>query len=410
MRRNKYRIINALPMPIQSAPGIRPYNIVETGDDVEITMYGEVVETVPVDWWTGKPVEGLFIVLADFLKDIDALSMKNSVTVRINSIGGDLFAGVAIYNRLKELKNVTTIVDGLAASAASIIAQAGAEGQRKIYDSGQIMIHGASVGLCDYFNSQQLTEVMNQLDAANESVINVYAERTGETKTKLKHMVEKTTWMTGQTAVDNGFADEVISGSKVTMSMSSDRSLFLCNGIPMNARRLPIMPENVQVVQNTGMQTAEAGADNKNIINEGGRIMTLQELRENHPELVQQIEDEARNAVNTAEITNSAVANERQRIQEIESIEASIGDKELVQNAKFGEKPMDAKELAFVAMQKQATLGNNFLANNKTDVANSGADGVQAVPNNGMQENKEEKEAADIAAAVNAAKQIRGGK
>lgn len=409
MKRKRNRIINAAPVQMRALPGLKPYNIVQNEDDVEITMYGEVVESVPTDWWTGEPVEGLFIVLADFLKDLDELKNKNSVTVRINSIGGDLFAGVSIYNRLKELKNVTTIVDGLAASAASIIAQAGAEGQRKIYESGQIMIHGASVGLCDYFNKQQLSGIIEQLEAANESVISVYEERTGEARTKLKHMVEKTTWMTGQKAVEQGFADEVISGN-VAMSMSSDRSLFLCNGIPMNARRLPTIPEGVQVVQNQRMQTAQAGAEIDNH-NEGGNNMTLEEMRQQHPDLVRQIEDEARSSVDTASATQEAIASERKRIKDIESIEDSIADKDLVEQAKFGDKPMDAKDLAFVAMQKQAQLGNTFLANNTEDVKASGAAEVTAVPNSGTStKDTAEKDAADIAAAVNAVNKARGGK
>lgn len=411
MKIKSNRIVNAAPMQMRALSGLKPYNIVQNEDDVEITMYGEVVETIPTDWWTGEPIDGLFIVLSDFLKDLDGLKNKNSVTVRINSIGGDLFAGVSIYNRLKELNNVTTIVDGLAASAASIIAQAGTEGQRKIYEAGQIMIHGASVGLCDYFNTQQLSGIMDQLEAANESVINVYAERTGEAKTKLKHMVEKTTWMTGQDAVEKGFADEVISG-KVAMSMSSDRSLFLCNGVPMNARGLLTMPEGVRIVQKQRMQTAPAEADIKKSNSEGGNNMTPEEMRQQYPDVVKQIEDAAKSSVDTAKATQEAVDSERQRIKDIESIEDSIADKELVEQAKFGEKPMNAKDLAFIAMQKQAQLGNEFLAKSKEDMEKSGAEDITSMPNSGVPEKAKdaEKDAEDIAAAVDAVNKVRGGK
>ena len=405
MKNRRIRIVNEAPMQTRALQGLKPYNIVQNDEDAEITMYGEVVETVPTDFWTGEPIDGLFIVLSDFLKDLEELKDKKSITVRINSIGGDLFAGVSIYNRLKELNNVTTIVDGLAASAASIIAQAGE--QRKIYESGQIMIHGAAVGLCDYYNIQQLSGIMSQLEAANESVINVYAERTGEAKTKLKHMVEKTTWMTGQDAVEQGFADEVISG-KVTMSMSSDRSLFLCNGVPMNARRLPAIPTGVQVVQKS-MQTASAEAD-KTVIEKEENKMTPEEMRQKYPDVVKQIEDAAKGSVNTDAAAKEAIAGERQRIKDIESIEDSIADKKLVEQAKFGDEPMDAKELAFVAMQKQAKLGNKFLADNTEDVKNSGADDVTAVPNSGEPEEGKTDDAADSAAAVNAVNKARGGK
>ncbi len=393
-------------MQMRAAPNIKPYAIASSDDTAEITMYGEVVESVPIDWWTGEPVSGLFIVLSDFLNDVENIKDKNSITVRINSVGGDLEAGIAIYNRLKELKGVTTIVDGLAASAASIISQAAAPGCRKIYTSSQIMIHGAAAGLCDYYNLQELDAVRDRLIAANNQVINVYAERTGETATKLRHMVEQTTWMTGQEAIDKGFADEIVSGENVTMSMSSDRSLFLCNGIPMNIKKLVSMPNNVSVVPVEKMQTAVADAIENNSIKEGGtKIMTVQELRAQHPELTKQIEDEAINTVKTTVVAD-ATATERQRIQDIEAIENSIADKKLVNEAKYGEKPMTAKDLAFEAMKAQAQLGNNFLQDNSEDVKNSGAQGVQGMP----EVTDKEKDELEIKGCVDAAKKMMGGK
>ena len=94
---------------------IMPYNIAETGEnDVEINMYGEIVEAVPTDFWTGEPIEGNFIAVDRFLRDLDDLKDKKNITVHINSVGGDLYGGIAIYNRLKALPgNVTTVNDGL---------------------------------------------------------------------------------------------------------------------------------------------------------------------------------------------------------------------------------------------------------------------------------------------------------
>lgn len=396
---HKYRIINGIPhIPTLQRNNLKPYNITENDDDTaEIEMYGEVVESQPIDWWTGEPVDGLYIVLADFLKDIDNLKSKSSITVRINSIGGDLFAGVSIYNRLKELNNVTTIVDGLAASAASLILQAGAT--RKVYKSSQVMAHGASVGLCNYFNIQQLDAIRNELIAANESVIGVYEETTGQSKTALKHMIEKTTWMTGEDIVSNGFADEVISG-EVSMSMAADKSLFLCNGIPLNVRSFASIPQNVEIFKAAPAE-ADKGINNKE---EGGHKMTLEELMQQEPDLVNEIENRAKASVNTAEITNAAVEAERQRIKEIEEIENSIADTELVNEAKFGEKPIDAKELAFMAMKKQNSLGNDFLAGSKNETRTSGAEGVGAVANSGdgdlTPEQQTAKDIADGAALI----------
>lgn len=390
----KIRIRNAVP--IQMPKTMRPYNISGADtDDVEIEMYGEIVETHPTDWWTGEPLDGLYIVLQDFLNDLDSLKNKNSIKVRINSVGGDLEAGVAIYNRLKELGNVTTVIDGLAASAAGLVFQAGSK--RKIYESGQFMAHGASVGLYGYHNLQDLDKIRNRLIAANEQVVNIFAERTGQTKTKLKHMVEAETWLTGQAAVDEGFADEVIEG-QVTMSMNADKSLFYCNGIPMQAKNFGVFPEGVKITKPT-VQTVE----NKNKKEEGGTHMTVEELRNQHPDLVKQIEDAAKETVDTKTAAQDAAKEERQRIQDIESIEASIADKQLVKDAKYGENPMSAKDLAFAAMQKQAQLGNTFLQNMKDDNETSGVEGVHAAPTKDEQKEKDE---ADMAAVLNAVKNL----
>ena len=103
-------------------------------------MYGEVVESVPVDWWTGKPTEGLYICEKDFLNDLEQYKEKSKITVRINSVGGDLYAGLAIANRMKDLDaEVITIADALCASAAVAIFEVGI--RRKVYSGSQIMIH-----------------------------------------------------------------------------------------------------------------------------------------------------------------------------------------------------------------------------------------------------------------------------
>ena len=102
---------------------VKAYNIAVIDDDTaEINMYGEVVSRIPVDWWTGEKIPGNFIALDEFLEDLKEIEDKANINIHINSVGGDFYAGLAIYNRLKVLAgNVTTINDGLAASAASII-------------------------------------------------------------------------------------------------------------------------------------------------------------------------------------------------------------------------------------------------------------------------------------------------
>lgn len=103
-------------------------------------------------------------------------------------------------------------------------------------------------------------------------------------------------------------------------------------------------------------------------------ITNVEELRKAHPELVAQVENAAR--------TEGATA-ERARIQGIEAIQNAIADQTLIRNAKFGETPLTAEQLAFQAMQAQAAISNATLANMNADAAASGAASVVANPNAG---------------------------
>lgn len=372
---------------------LTPYNIVLNDNDnsAEINMYGEVVTNRPKDFWTDEEDEGLYIVLQEFLNDLDNLKSRDHVTVRINSIGGELYAGLAIYNRLRELKDVTTIVDGIAASAASVILQAGST--RKVYSSSQVMIHSAAVFLFGYYNKTAIDEVEKDLIACNESIVNIYAEKSGQNKTKIRHMVEDTSWMVGEDVVEEGFADEVIEGETKIVA-SADCQKIYSNGIPMIARHVAKLPEHIEVMKQTPKGDANK---NKEVMN-----MTAEEIKAQYPDIVAEIENAARQSVDTAAAEQSATEAERARIREIESIEASIADKELVNRAKY-EEPMDAKELAFMAMQKQAAAGNVFLGNMKNDAEASGTDDVEpeAAPEDKPEDNKE-KDAEDIKAVINA--------
>lgn len=103
-------------------------------------------------------------------------------------------------------------------------------------------------------------------------------------------------------------------------------------------------------------------------------ITNLDELRAAYPDLVAQVENAAR---------TEGANNERARIQGIEAIQNAIADQTLIQNAKFGEKPLTAEQLAFQAMQAQAAIGSTMLSNLDADNKASGAADVASAPNAG---------------------------
>lgn len=376
---------------VKYSPVVKPYNIVvnEADNSAEINMYGEVVERHPVDWWTGEPVPGNFIALDDFLRDLEDLGTKDSITVHINSVGGDLYAGIAIYNRLKSIPaNITTVNDGLAASAGSIIFQAG--NTRQVHAGSNIMVHQAMGLLIGYYQTNDLKQVIKQLDAGNKAAVNIYAEASGREPEAMKSMVDKETWLTGQEAVDAGLADEVIdTGVPISMSLTADRSHMLVNGVSLSTRGMsnipagiPVMPANKTV---SPAAPAPVADKNKTERSTDMEIKNLEELRAAFPDLMAQAETAAREEGRTA-----GVAEERARIQGIEAIQGAIADKAMITNAKYGEKPLTAEQLALQAMTAQAAIGATVLANISNDGAESGAEGVTAAPNNGPEGENEE--------------------
>lgn len=391
------------PMPIgfKAPADLKPYNIVTNDDDsAEINMYGEVVSEIPTNFWTGERIEGLYIVLSDFLNDMETLKNKANVTFHINSPGGEVFAGVAIYNRMKEFTgNVTTIVDGLAASAASIIAQGGKT--RKVCNGTLTMIHGASSFMFGYYNAHDMKDALAQINAIDKSIAEIYAKCTGMEQEKIKNMMAKTTWMSAQEAVDNGFADEIVeNGEKVTMSLNSSKSLLTVNGVPMSARGLFNLPDSIPVNQVTPGN--EPDVINKNEPTGGMEKMTLEELMQSEPELVNQIRNDAIQSVQNTVATsiNDAVSAELTRLQSIDEIADKIGDKELINRAKYGDVKMSAGDLALEALKAQKDAGSAFLNNMQQDAKDSGATGVEPVPQSGSEDEQVKNDIAAGAALI----------
>ena len=406
MRKSNTPRVLAGPAPAAAA-GTAPkfWSMADVGEDeAEITMYGEIVDRRPVDWWTGEPEPGLFISPEGFLEDLAQVKGKSRVTIRINSIGGDLYTGMAIYNQLKALPGQKTVViDGIAASAASVIAMAGDVIQIPV--GGTVMIHEPSAFLADSYDQQQLKGVLKMLDAASRSAAEVYAGKTGLEVDAVRSMMAKTTWMIGQEAVDKGFATELLEGDGPQMAMSADRSTLVVGGLRFNAKGLRNIPGGIPVKDNI-LPAAAAARPTAGIekTKQGGKqAMTLEELRAAHPELVAQIESAAQAAART-----EATTAERARIKAIEEIASGVGDPQLVEDAKYGDAPCTAPELALKAMQQQAKLGAKHLQNAAKDFDASGADGVGAVPNGGAG-NEPEDEAHQVKAVVDAYKMIKGG-
>ncbi len=150
-------------------------------------------------WFGDEVTPGLF---RDELQ-----SCEGDITVWINSPGGDVFAAAQIYNMLMEYPgNVDVRIDGIAASAASVIAMAG--NKVSMSPVAMMMIHNPmTVAMGD---KKVMQQAIDMLDEIKESIINAYELKTGQTRTKIAHMMDAETWFNAKKAVELGFADDIL--------------------------------------------------------------------------------------------------------------------------------------------------------------------------------------------------------
>ena len=146
-----------------------------------------------------------------FREELNAGS--GDITVWINSPGGDCVAAAQIYNMLMDYRgSVTVKIDGIAASAASVIAMAGTK--VLVSPVSMLMIHNpATIASGD---AAEMQKAIAMLDEVKESIINAYEIKTGMSRAKLSHLMDAETWMDAHTAVDLGFADEIMTRPEVT--------------------------------------------------------------------------------------------------------------------------------------------------------------------------------------------------
>ncbi len=132
---------------------------------------------------------------------------EGDITVWINSPGGDCVAAAQIYNMLSEYPGrVTVKIDGMAASAASVIAMAGNEVLMSPVSC--MMIHNpATVAFGDH---AEMAKAIEMLDAVKDSIINAYVLKTGLSRAKLSHLMDQETWMDANKAMELGFADGML--------------------------------------------------------------------------------------------------------------------------------------------------------------------------------------------------------
>lgn len=168
----------------------------DEGEPSVLVLNGEISD----ETWFGDEVTPKL-----FKDDLD--KCQGDIAVWINSPGGDVFAAAQIYNMLMDYPhNVTVKIDGLAASAASVIAMAGTEVQMS--PVAMMMIHNPmTVAIGD---SAEMQKAITMLDEVKESIMNAYEIKTGLTRAKISHLMDAESWFNAKKAVELGFADKIL--------------------------------------------------------------------------------------------------------------------------------------------------------------------------------------------------------
>lgn len=388
----------------------------EKEETAEIKMYGNVVKSRPVDWWTDKPVEGDFIIGSEVVKKLEDLGNCKKLNIRINSLGGDVHEAILIYNRLREMaKNGTEItcsVDGVAMSAGSMIMCAA--DKVTVTSSSLVMVHRSLTLIYGWYNEDQLKAVADECKQYDKAIAAAYRRKTGKSEKELLDLMSAETYMPGEEAVEKGFADELLeSESELSIAACADR-----NALRVNGEYFPLMglkcPDNIPLAIEPEQTEGEGVAiNNKSINNKEVRIVAknLNELRAEDPELAKAVEDEiksdclqqgksaAEEAVQKA--AKEAVEAERKRLAEIDEI-APLFNSELVKEAKFGDNPCTAAELAYRAAKADVKKGADYFEKMKKDTAESNVEKVNsaALPDDSIGESEKAAAAGKSAAAA----------
>jgi len=221
-------------------------------DEAEIVLYGEIYSDGGL--WLDE--EGNITTPRQFYDDLKALGDVKKLTVRINSIGGDIFAAQAIYTQLKSHKaKVVAIIDGIAASAASVVAMAG--DVVKMPNNALMMIHNPAMGMLGYFTADEMKKYAKQLEVVKEGIIHAYAGKTGLDAERISRMMDKETWMTGKEAKELGFVDEILFED---VPVAAHGEVLIMNGVRHDMSKLSVpLPKIIDGVspENVSMETAD---------------------------------------------------------------------------------------------------------------------------------------------------------
>lgn len=352
----------------------------DNSDTTELMLYSDIADRQEYDWWTGEMSSA--VTPKAFRDEMNAIE-SNNICVRINSNGGSVFAASAIATMLREAqengKTVTCKIDGICASAAVLVALAC--DKIMIAESAYMMIHDPMNELWGLYNATEMREMADTLDTIKSGIVAAYVTRTGLTEKECEKLMSKSTWFTGKEAVEKGFADEIMFENNGEAVEDNIRNAFV-NTIS-NEINLPKALKRVLENKNTE-KGEKATMEFKN----------YSEIKTAFPEMVDKAEQEIRNSA-TAEATKA----ERERLKAIDALAGRI-DGAVLNEAKYGEKPMTADEVIVNAFKENKMIASGYMNLAKEDAKDN--KGVKSEAD-GEEKTDEEKAEEEAVNALNTA-------
>lgn len=320
------------------------------------------------------------------------------VVIEVNSQGGLCTAGFEMYSAIKQYDgNVEVHVINACSAATFILCAAD---KVLMSDAAVVMIHNtqSSWGGGDYRDAQMTADMLREF---NESVLNVYEKKTGKSREELQAMMDKDTFMSPKTAIENGFADGMLFEDKKDDESSQMNFIEASKQMAVYNSTLPVISDEkaheIMLLLKNGKfpegkvpddlnsnkadnPSENADTNKNNITNENNgkeQNMTLEEMLKEYPELKAEVESIKAEA--KAEGEKEGADKERGRIENLDKIAANVSA-EMLKNAKYGDANarVDARELAYQAMLAQKQDAAAYMRDAMADSKESGAADVGA--------------------------------
>ena len=383
------------------------WNVIDEAETAEIMIYGKISDE---SWFEDE------VTAKQFAKELKMIGGKN-INVHINSLGGDVFAAQAIYTQLKNYSGeVNVYVDGICASAATIIACAGDKVRMPV--NGIYMIHNPLTYIYEGCDAAQLEKITNALKAIKQTIINVYLEKTGDkiNENKLSKLMDNEKYMTAEEAEKYGFIDEIC---RKSANIENKNGRIYINSLEIDKKHIRNICEFENIVNR---KVANDMENEQTLFQKFKNWLKMENKVKNEdeePEEDKNKESEGTEENGTADgkvksaadkIKNAAIQAERKRVAELETMKTgnAIIDK-FIDTAKANGEGVE-KVKAYVETMKQATAPRNSgmdqLKDLVSDNLNSGASNL--IPDGRTDKTSEEEKNEAIKALAGYMNQIRG--